>query len=171
MQSVRSAHRPPPPAWGGNVSRRAGGRRRRAPLRPAREGGAWADLLLALAAAALAAGALILAATFTGENILGGAAGLFWARVFGVALALTGLFLILLALALHGARAPRPGRYAVPVAAGVGAGVLMGALLLDGASREATVAPLLLILLALPPVRHGLALLAGRRAGGGGGRQ
>ena len=54
-------------------------------------------------------------------------------------------------------------RYGIPAVAGVAAGALMGALLLDGASREAALAPLLLLLLALPPVRRGLGRLAGRR--------
>lgn len=125
----------------------------------------WAGLPLAAAATAFALGLLILAASFTGENVLGGGAGRFWARVFAGAGLLTGLFLTLLALGLSGEGTEAPRRHALPAAAGAAAGLLTGALLLDGAGREAALAPLLL--LALPPVRDGLSRLAGRLAGRG----
>ena len=150
--------RPAPPPRGGAFPRRGA---------PAREGASWAGLPLAAAATAFALGLLILAASFTGENVLGGGAGRFWARVFAGAGLLTGLFLALLALGLSGEGTDAPRRHAVPAAAGAAAGLLTGALLLDGAAREAALAPLLLLLFALPPVRDGLSRLAGRLAGRG----
>ena len=140
---------------------------RRARPTPAPEGAPWASVLLAAAATAFALGLLILAASFAGENVLGGGAGRFWARAFAGAGLLTGLFLALLALGLPGAGANAPRRHLPAIAAGAAAGALTGALLLDGASREAALAPLLLLLLALPPVRRGLARLVRRREGRG----
>lgn len=129
----------------------------------------WSGLLLAAAATAFALGLLILAASFAGENVLGGGAGRFWARAFAGAGLLTGLFLALLALGLPGAGARTPRRHVPAIMAGAAAGALTGALLLDGASREAALAPLLLLLLALPPVRRGIGRigrLVGRREAG-----
>lgn len=140
---------------------------RRARPTPAPEGASWSGLLLAAAATAFALGLLILAASFAGENVLGGGAGRFWARAFAGAGLLTGLFLALLALGLPGAGARAPRRHLPAIAAGAAAGALTGALLLDGASREAALAPLLLLLPALPPVRRGLARLVRRREGRG----
>ena len=130
----------------------------------------WCGLLLAVAATAFALGLLILAASFAGENVLGGGAGRFWARAFAGAGLLTGLFLALLALGLPGAGTRAPRRHLPAIATGAVAGALTGALLLDGAGREAALAPLLLLLLALPPVRRGLmriVCLVGRREGRG----
>ncbi len=115
---------------------------------------------------AVTMGVLILAATLTGENVVGGDAGRLWAFTFAGALALAGLFLFLLGLALLGERSRERARYPLPIACGVGAGALAGALILDGASREAVLAPLLLLLPTLPPIRHGLARLMRREAEG-----
>ncbi len=156
MAAVRSARRPlPPPA-------RYGATRRDGRLHAT---ASWADLLIAFAATALTMGLLILIATFAGENVVGGNAGRLWALTFAGALGLTGLFLTLLGLVLLGERAREPRRYLVPVASGVATGVVVGALMVDGASREAVLAPLLLLLLALPPVRHGIARLRRHQAG------
>ena len=155
MAAVRDARRPLPPTRGGSISRDA-----RVP-----GAASWADMLIALAATALTMGVLILVATFAGENVAGDDAGRFWALTFAVALGMTGVFLVLLGLVLLGERARERGRYLVPLASGVAAGSLVGALILDGASREAVLAPLLLLLLALPPVRGGLARLMRRQAG------
>ena len=157
MAAVRRV-RPAPPPRGGAFPRRHA---------PAREGASWAGVPLAAAAAAFALGLLILAASFAGESVLGGGAGRFWARAFAGAGLLTGLFLALLALGLSGEGTGAPRRHVLPAAAGTAAGLLTGALLLDGAGREAALAPLLLLLLALPPVRGGLSRLAGRLAGRG----
>ncbi len=140
---------------------------RRARPTPAPEGAPWSGPLLAAAATAFALGLLILAASFAGENVFGGGAGRFWARAFAGAGLLTGLFLALLALGLPGAGARAPRRHLAAIAAGAAAGALTGALLLDGAGREAALAPLLLLLPALPPVRRGLARLVGRRGARG----
>lgn len=161
MAAVRRV-RPAPPPRGGAVPRGGG---------PAPSRAGWAGLPLAAAATALALGLLILAASFMGENVPGGGAGRFWARVFAGAGLLTGLFLALLALGLSGGGRDAPRHHALPAAAGAVAGLLTGALLLDGAGREAALAPLLLLLLALPPVRGGLSRLAGRLAGRGGARR
>ena len=67
---------------------------------------------------------------------------------------------------LLGDRAREGGRYPAPAATGIATGALVGALLLDGANPEAVVASLLLLLLAVPPVREGLAWLLRRRTGG-----
>ena len=157
---MKNARRPLPPVRGSAIARDAR-LRGHAPRRSA----SWADLLIACAATALAMAVLIVVATFSGENVLGGSAGRFWALTFAGALALCGLFLVLLGLVLLGERSRERGRYLVPVASGVGAGVLVGALVLEGASRGAVLAPLLLLVLALPPVREGLAWIMRRQAG------
>ena len=130
------------------------------------QGARWADVLIALAATALTMALLIVVAAFSGENVAGDEAGRFWALTFAGALGLSGLFLVMLGEVLLGEGARQRSRYVVPVASGVAAGGLVGALMLDGAGREAVLAPLLLLLLALPPVRHGLAWLVRRGAGG-----
>ena len=155
---MKSARRPLPRTRGSAIRREA----------RARHTASWADVLIALAATALSMGVLILVAAFAGENVAGGEAGRVWALIFAGGLALCGLFLVLLGLVLLGERSREGGRYLVPVASGVGAGLVVGALLLEGASRGAVLAPLLLLLLALPPVREGLAWVMRRGPGGRG---
>ncbi len=155
---MKSARRPLPRTRGSAIRREA----------RVRHTASWADVLIALAATALAMAVLIVVATFSGENVLGGGAGRFWALTFAGALALCGLFLVLLGLVLLGERSREGGRYLVPVASGVGTGLVVGALLLEGASRGAVVAPLLLLVLATPPVREGLAWIMRRGPGGRG---
>ncbi len=153
MMAVSSKRRPPPHARG-DAPRR--GTRMPASAR-------WADALIALAATALTMAALVLAAAFAGENVAGDEAGRLWALTFAGGLGLSGLFLALLGLALLGEGARGGGRYLVPVACGAATGALTGALLLEGASREAVIASLLLLLPATPPARGALGWMRTRR--------
>jgi len=155
MVSVSSKRRPLPPSRGGAVRRDAS---RAAP--------SWTDVLVALAATALAMALFVLVAAFAGENVAGDTAGRFWAVLFAAGLGLSGLFLGMLGLVLLGEGAREGGRYLVPVATGIATGAIVGALVLDGASRGAVLAPLLLLLLATPPLREGLGWLLRRGAGG-----
>ena len=157
MAAVKSDRRPLPRTRGGATRRDA----------RVRHAASWTDMLIALAATALAMAVLILVAALAGENVAGGSAGKFWAFVFAGGLGLSGLFLAALGLALLGERAREGGRYLVPVATGVATGAVVGALTLDGASRESVLAPLLLLLLATPPLQEGLAWVMRRGAGGG----
>lgn len=153
MAAVSSKHRPLPPTRSGPLPRdpRAVGQTAR-----------WADTLVALAATALTMAALTFVAAFAGENVAGDEAGRFWALLFAGALALCGLFLLALGLVLSGEGAREGSRHVLPVATGVATGAIVGALLLDGAGREA-VLPLLLLLLATPPVRGVLAWVSRRQ--------
>ncbi len=158
MTAMTSPRRPlPPPTRGGAIRRD-----------PARDAASWADVLVALATTALTMAVLILVAAFAGENVAGDEAGRFWALLFAAGLGMSGLFLAMLGLVLLGDRARERGRYLVPVATGVPAGVVVGALVLDGAGRGSVLASLLLLLLATPPVREGLAWLLWRSRGGQG---
>lgn len=147
------------------------------PLSPVRGGAkrraaSWGDVPVALAATALTMAALILVATFTGENVAGGEAGRFWALVFAGGLGLCGLFLSLLGFALRSQPPGERGHIAIPTVIGVATGTLVGSLLVDGASAGAVLASLLALLLATPPVRDGLSWLMGltRRGAGRRGR-
>lgn len=160
MAAVSSKHRPLPPTRSGPLPRDP-----QAEHQTAR----WADVLVAAAATALTMAALTFAAAFAGENVAGEEAGRFWALLFAGALALCGLFLAALGLVLQGEGAPSGSRHVVPVATGVATGAVVGALLLEGAGREA-VLPLLLLLLATPPVRGALAWIL-RRQGTRGSRR
>ncbi|MCY3881529.1 MAG: hypothetical protein OXG61_05365 [Chloroflexi bacterium] len=133
---------------------------------PARDAASWTDVLISLAATALAMAVLVLVAAFAGENVAGDEAGRFWALLFAGGLGLSGLFLLLLGLVLLGEGAGERGRYLVPVATGMATGIIVGALVLDGAGRGAVLAPLLLLLLATPPVRQGVAWFLRRSRGG-----
>lgn len=156
MTAMTSPRRPLPPTNRGGAIRRE----------PARDAASWTDVLVALAATALAMAVLVLVAAFAGENVAGDEAGRFWALLFAGGLGLSGLFLLLLGLVLLGEGAAERGRYLVPVATGVATGIIVGALVLDGAGRGAVLAPLLLLLLATPPVRQGVAWLLRRSRGG-----
>lgn len=153
--AVSSKRRPPPHARGDAL--------RREPRMTA--GARWADALVALAVTALTMAALVLAAAFAGENVAGDEAGRLWALTFAGGLGLSGLFLALLGLALLGEGAREGGRYLAPVACGIATGALTGALLLEGASREAVIASLLLLLLATPPVRGAIGWIWSRGRG------
>ncbi len=155
MMTVSSKRRPLPPSRGGAVRRDA-----------SRVGPSWTDVLIALAATALAMALFVLIAAFAGENLAGGEAGRYWALLFAGGLGLSGVSLLLLGLLLLGEGAAERRRYLVPVATGVATGIVVGALVLDGASRGAVLAPLLLLLLATPPLREGLGWLMRRGAGG-----
>lgn len=155
MTAVSSKRRPLPPTRGGAV-----------PHDASRVAAKWTDVLIALAATALAMAVFVLIATFAGENVAGDEAGRFWALLFAAGLGLSGLFLGMLGLVLLGEGAREGGRYLVPVATGIATGAIVGALVLDGASRGAVLAPLLLLLLATPPLREGLGWLMRRGAGG-----
>ena len=156
MVTMTTPRRPlPPHARGGAIRRDA-----------TRQAASWTDVLVALAATALAMAVFVLVATFAGENVAGDGAGRFWALLFAAGLGLSGLFLGMLGLVLLGEGARERGRYLVPVATGIATGAIIGALVLDGASRGAVLAPLLLLLLATPPLREGLGWLMRRGAGG-----
>ena len=158
MTAMKSARRPlPPPTRGGAIRRD-----------PRGQTASWPDVLLALATTALAMAVLILVAALAGENVAGEQAGRFWALLFAGGLGLSGLFLALLGLVLLGEGAGERSRYLVPVAAGGATGIVVGALVLDGAGRGTVLAPLLLLLLATPPVREVLAWLLQRSSGGRG---
>lgn len=156
MATMTTPRRPLPPHARGGAIRRDG----------TRQAASWTDVLIALAATALAMAVFVLVATFAGENVAGDEAGQFWALLFAAGLGLSGLFLGMLGLVLQGEGARERGRYLVPVATGIATGAVVGALVLDGASRGAVLAPLLLLLLATPPLREGLGWLMRRGTGG-----
>lgn len=119
--------------------------------------------MLAVAVTAWTTALIVVAASFVGENILGGDAGRFWARAFAAALGLTGLFLTLLALGLTGENIRDRTHYVVPMIVGLGAGVFEGMLLLNGTIDLTILAPLLLLIFALRPVRRGISRIARRQ--------
>ncbi len=154
MAIVSSKHRPLPPNRGGAIRRDS-----------QRTAASWTDVLIALAATALAMALLVLVAAFAGENVAGDQAGRLWALTFAGGLGLSGLFLALLGVGLLGEDAREGGRYVVPIAIGVATGALVGALMLEGASPGAVLASLLVLLLVLPPVRDVLGWFMRRGAG------
>ena len=155
MATMTTPRRPLPPRARGGAVRRDG----------SRVSASWTDVLIACAATALAMAVFVLIAAFAGENVAGDTAGRFWAVLFAAGLGLSGLFLGMLGLVLLGEGAREGGRYLVPVATGIATGAIVGALVLDGASRGAVLAPLLLLLLATPPLREGLGWLMRRGIG------
>lgn len=123
----------------------------------------WADLLIALAVTALTMCLLNLIAAFIGENVAGDEAGRFWALLFAGGLGFSGLFLFLLGLVGLGENARMGSHYIVPVAIGITTGLLVAALLLDGADRKSVLTALLVLLIATPPIREGFSWLLKRR--------
>jgi hypothetical protein len=106
-------------------------RRNNAPVRPRRRPSTIVpDILLALSALAFTMAVIFLAASFLSEDVTAGEAGEFLARAFAGALAMTGLFLALLAFGLLGEDRGYFGQYLAPILLGILAGAIEAVLFL-----------------------------------------
>lgn len=111
------------------------------------------DILLAFAATGWTMAVVFVATTFLGDEVLTGDAGRFFARLFAGALAVSALLLFLLAFSLLRDERGRAVHYVVPMGVGVAIGLLEAALFL-GAAGLLMLAPFLLLLLVIAPVRR-----------------
>lgn len=110
-------------------------------------------MFFAVAVGAWTMAAILLAASFTGEDLIPGEAGRALARIFAALLFGTGVFTFLAGYGMLGDERGRSDHYVVPVIVGMSAGALEGMLLLSDAGNW-LIAPFVLLLLALRPVRR-----------------
>ena len=128
-------------------------RRNNAPVRPPRQPATTVpDLLFALAFSCWTMGAVFFVASFFNANVTAGEAGRILARFFAAALAVTGLFLALLAWGLLRDERTRADHYVVPVLVGVVIGGIESAMFLWPAANF-LFAPFLLLIFVFRPVR------------------
>lgn len=135
------------------VVRRNPGRRDNAPIRKRRPPSTVPDALFAVGAVFWTMALVFFASSYLSENVTAGDAGRLLARIFAGALFISGLFVVLLALALIRDDRIDPGEYVFPVCLGVIVGALEAWLFLLPAG-EWLFLPLLLLVFALRPVRR-----------------
>lgn len=129
-------------------------RRNNAPIRPARRPATVVpDILLAVAATGWTMAAVILLATFLGDEVLTGDAGRFLGRLFAGALALSALLLFLLGVSLLRDERSHAAHYVIPMGVGIAIGLLESALFL-GSGGALMFAPFILLVLVIRPLRH-----------------
>ncbi|GAB4328171.1 MAG: hypothetical protein Kow0010_11970 [Dehalococcoidia bacterium] len=130
-------------------------RRNNAPVRPRPRNrlAATGELFVAAAFGAWTMAAILLAASFTGGDLIPGEAGRALARIFAGLLFGTGVFTFLAGYSMLGDERGYSDHYVVPVIVGMGAGALEGMLVLSDAGNW-LVAPFFMLLLALPLARR-----------------
>jgi hypothetical protein len=140
------------------------GRRNNAPVRPPRnrEGGTIPDLLFCLASGAFVLAAILLAATFTNDNVTAGHVGKELAQFFALALIGTSIFLFLVGLLLLRDGRGRFDHYSTPILLGTIGGAIEAVLVIQPAGWWIA-APLIVLVFALRPVRRLLARLVRQR--------
>lgn len=136
------------------VVRRPGARRNNAPIRRRKPAPILPDVLFAMGAMAWAMALIFAFASFLSDNVTAGDAGRMLARVFAAALFVSGLFVILLGVALLRDDRANIEHYVVPMSIGTAAGALEAYLFLLPAGEWLWAPPILLVL-ALRPVRSG----------------
>jgi MFS family permease len=120
------------------------------------------DVLFCLASGSLMLAAILLVSSFTNDELTAGNAGTELAQLFSGALIGAGVFVFLVGLLLlHDGRG-RADHYVTPILLGVIAGAVEAVLVLQPAGFWIA-APLLVLILALRPVRRWLARMTGQR--------
>lgn len=136
-----------------SASRRTTGRRDNAPIRKRKPSSSVPDVLFACGAVAWTMAFVFFVASFFDEEVTAGDAGRVLARIFAGALFLSGLFIILLGVALLRDDRSRLDHYVFPICLGMVVGALEAYLFLLPAG-EWLFAPLLLLVFAIRPVRR-----------------
>lgn len=134
--------------------RRNAARRDNAPIRKRKPAPILPDLLFAAGATAWAMALIFVFASFLSDNVTAGDAGRMLARIFAGALFVSGLFVVLLGVALLRDDRGNINHYVVPMSIGTAAGALEAYLFLLPAGEWLWAPPLLLVL-ALRPIRSG----------------
>ena len=139
-------------------------RRNNAPLRPRRPATTVPDVLFALGMALLTMSVVFFLATFFDDSLSTGDVGTTLARAFAGTLAVSAIFAFLLGLLLLRDERDKLDRYRTPLLLGVVIGGLESWLFLDAQPPLFLLAPMLLLVFALRPVRRSLrnALRPGR---------
>lgn len=135
-------------------------RRDNAPIRKRRPATTVPDLLFALAAAAWTMSAIFVIASFIDQDTTAGEPGTWLARLFSAALTLSGIFGFLLGMILLRGELRQADHYVTPMLIGFIIGAIEALLFLWPADRF-LLAPFLLLIFALRPVRRGISRLAG----------
>ncbi|MCK9520482.1 MAG: hypothetical protein M0R74_15880 [Dehalococcoidia bacterium] len=135
------------------VTRPNPGRRDNAPIRKRKPSSGIPDVLFAFGAVAWTMAFVFFAASFFDEEVTAGDAGRVLARIFAAALFISGLFIILLGVALLRDDRGRLDHYVFPICLGMVVGALEAYLFLLPAG-EWLFAPLLLLVFAVRPVRR-----------------
>lgn len=138
-------------------------RRNNAPVRPRRPATGVPDLLFAFAAAALTMAVVFFIASFAHEDLSNGDAGTDIARIFAATLTLSAIFLFLLGMMLMRSDRNQLDHYVTPILLGIAVGALESWLFLNPPSPVILLAPLLLFVFVLRPVRRGLGSLFGNK--------
>ena len=132
-------------------------RRNNAPLRPRRPATTVPDVLFALGMALLTMAVVFFLASFFDDSLSAGDVGTTLARAFAGALAVSALFSFLLALLLLRSDRDKLDRYRTPLLLGVVIGGLESWLFLQAQPPLFLLAPILLLVFALRPIRRALA--------------
>ncbi len=132
-----------------------GGRRNNAPIRPRRPATTVPDLLFALTAAAWTMAVTFFIASFLSDEVTAGEAGRLLARLFALALFITGLFMGLLGFGLLRDERDQADHYTVPVAVGIIIGGIEAVMFLIP-TGEFLWAPFVLLVFVFRPVRRHL---------------
>gem|GEM_PF-2654954 len=133
--------------------RRNPGRRDNAPIRKPKPPSTIPDVLFACGAVAWTMAFIFFVASLFDPKVLSGDAGQVLARIFAGALFVSGLFIVLLGVALLGENRGNLERFVFPICLGMTVGALEAYLFLLPAG-EWLWAPLLLLIFALRPVRR-----------------
>lgn len=133
-------------------------RRNNAPIRPPRPATTVPDVLFACAFTCFTMALIFFIASFLSEDVVSGSAGKVLARVFAGTLLLAGLFMFALGYGLLRAERSTANHYVFPIALGIGVGAFESIFFLQTV-EQLLFLPLLFLLLAIRPLRRGLAHL------------
>lgn len=138
-------------------------RRNNAPVRPPKigEGGTIPDVLFCLASGAITLAVILLVTTFTNKNVAAGHVGSELARLFAAALIGAGIFIFLVGTLLLQGTTRQSSHYSTPILLGVIGGAIEAVLVIQPAGLWIA-APLVVLVLALRPVRRLFGRLVGR---------
>ena len=131
-------------------------RRNNAPVRPPRPATTVPDLVFAMGMALLVMAVVFFVASFVDDTLSNGDAGTVLARVFAGTLFFSAVCAFLLGLLLLRGDRNRLDHYVTPLALGAAVGGLESWLFLRASSPALLLAPLVLLVFALRPVRRAL---------------
>lgn len=134
-------------------------RRNNAPVRPPRAATTVPDVVFAIGMALLVMAVVFFVASFVDDSLSNGDAGTVLARVFAGTLAFSSLCAFVLGLLLLRGDRNRLDHYVTPLVLGTAIGGLESWLFLKAAPPAVLLAPLVLLVFALRPIRRGLSRL------------
>lgn len=133
-------------------------RRNNAPIRPPRPATTVPDVLFACAFTCFTMAVIFFIASFLSEDVVSGSAGRVLARFFAGTLVVSGSLMFLLGYGLLREERRAVNHYSFPIVLGVVVGALESAVFLQ-TLEQFLFAPLLLLILAIRPLRNRIARL------------